>query len=72
MDPVPYYMDGDSGILDVCREIKNRVKGFSYVYRMTNDSSWVDRTWEELKVWSSINMLNLVSDISIPFLERGW
>ena len=52
MDPVPYFMDGDSGILDVCREIKERVKAFSYVYRMTNDSSWVDRTFEELKVFS--------------------
>ena len=50
MAPVPYYLDGDSGILDVCREIKERVKAFSYVYRMTNDSSWVDRTFEELQV----------------------
>ena len=50
MDPVPYYMDGDSGILDVCREVKERVKTFAYVYRMTNDSSWVDRTWLELQV----------------------
>lgn len=50
MPPVPYFMDGDSGILDVCREVKERVKTFAYVYRMTNDSSWVDRTWLELQV----------------------
>ncbi|KAL5534002.1 hypothetical protein ACEPAG_462 [Sanghuangporus baumii] len=49
MDPVPYFMDGDSGILDVCRQVKERVKAFAYVYRMTNDSSWVDRTWMELQ-----------------------
>ncbi|CAK5267623.1 unnamed protein product [Mycena citricolor] len=46
---VPYFMDGSSGILDVCRMIKQRVKAFSYVYRMTNNSHWVDRTWEELQ-----------------------
>ena len=54
MDPVPYFMDGDSGILDVCRQVKERVKAFSYVYRMTNDSSWVDRTFVELQVRSDI------------------
>ncbi|KAJ7434212.1 hypothetical protein B0H11DRAFT_1938807 [Mycena galericulata] len=46
---VVYYMDGDSGILDVARQVKQRVKAFSYVYRMTNDTHWVDRTWEELQ-----------------------
>ncbi|KAJ6607509.1 heparinase II/III family protein [Mycena sp. CBHHK59/15] len=46
---VVYYMDGDSGILDVAREVKQRVKAFAYVYRMTNDTKWVDRTWEELQ-----------------------
>lgn len=50
MPPVPYFMDGSSGILDVCRQVKERVKAFAYVYRMTNDSSWVDRTWTELQV----------------------
>ncbi|KAJ7155401.1 chondroitin AC/alginate lyase [Mycena crocata] len=46
---VVYYMDGDSGILDVAREVKQRVKAFGYVYRMTNDTHWVDRMWEELQ-----------------------
>ncbi|KAJ7115947.1 chondroitin AC/alginate lyase [Mycena epipterygia] len=46
---VVYFMDGDSGILDVAREVKQRVKAFGYVYRMTNNTHWVDRTWEELQ-----------------------
>ncbi|THH10150.1 hypothetical protein EW145_g1518 [Phellinidium pouzarii] len=40
---------GNAGILDVCRQVKERSKAFSYVYRMTNDSAWVDRTWLELQ-----------------------
>lgn len=47
--PVAYFMDGDSGILDNAREIKRRVKAFAYVYRMTNDTRWVDRTWVEIQ-----------------------
>lgn len=43
-------MDGDSGILDNAREIKMRIKAFAYVYRMTNDTKWVDRTFTELQV----------------------
>lgn len=53
MDPVVYYMDGDSGILDNAREVKERIKAFAYAYRMTNNSAWVDRAWEELQVRSS-------------------
>ncbi|KAJ6490637.1 chondroitin AC/alginate lyase [Mycena vitilis] len=47
--PVVYFLDGDSGILDNARDIKRRIKAFAYVYRMTNDSSWVDRAWEEIQ-----------------------
>ncbi|KAJ7929313.1 chondroitin AC/alginate lyase, partial [Mycena leptocephala] len=47
--PVVYFNDGDSGILDNARDIKRRIKAFAYVYRMTNDSSWVDRAWEEIQ-----------------------
>ncbi|KAJ7069624.1 chondroitin AC/alginate lyase [Mycena amicta] len=47
--PVVYFLDGDSGILDNARQIKQRIKAFAYVYRMTNDTAWVDRTWEELQ-----------------------
>ncbi|KAK0198277.1 chondroitin AC/alginate lyase [Armillaria mellea] len=49
LDPVVYHMDGDSGILDNAREVKMRVKAFAYVYRMTNDTKWVDRCWEEIQ-----------------------
>ncbi|KDQ14441.1 hypothetical protein BOTBODRAFT_159293 [Botryobasidium botryosum FD-172 SS1] len=49
MDPVPYYMDGSSGILDVARQVKVRVKTFAYIFRLTNDTKWVDRTWAELQ-----------------------
>ncbi|KAJ7461528.1 chondroitin AC/alginate lyase [Mycena latifolia] len=49
LPPVVYFLDGDSGILDNARQIKQRIKAFAYVYRMTNDSSWVDRAWEEIQ-----------------------
>ncbi|KAF9244547.1 chondroitin AC/alginate lyase [Melanogaster broomeanus] len=49
LPPVAYIMDSGNGILDPAREIKQRVKAFSYAYRMTNDTTWVDRTWTELK-----------------------
>ncbi|KAF7308532.1 hypothetical protein HMN09_00702300 [Mycena chlorophos] len=52
MVPVPYVNDGGTsgnGILDVARQIKQRVKAFSYAYRMTNDTHWADRCWEELQ-----------------------
>ncbi|KAF8222134.1 hypothetical protein L208DRAFT_1324262 [Tricholoma matsutake] len=47
--PVPYAMDGSSGILDVARQTKMRIKAFAYVYRMTNDTKWVDRAWAEIQ-----------------------
>lgn len=50
LQPVVYNLDGGNGILDNAREIKERVKAFSYVYRMTNDTKWVDRLWSELEV----------------------
>jgi len=49
LPPEVYFMDGPSGILDNAREIKMRIKAFAYVYRMTNDTKWVDRAWAELK-----------------------
>ncbi|KIM66348.1 hypothetical protein SCLCIDRAFT_1211588 [Scleroderma citrinum Foug A] len=49
LPPVAYFYDGGNGILDLAREIKQRVKAFAYVYRMTNDTKWVDRTWTELQ-----------------------
>ncbi|KAH9857976.1 chondroitin AC/alginate lyase [Lenzites betulinus] len=49
LEPVQYHLDGSSGILDNAREVKMRVKAFAYVYRMTNDPKWLDRTYAELQ-----------------------
>jgi hypothetical protein len=57
MDVVPYVEDGGltgSGILDVSRQVKERIKAWSYAYRMTNDSVWAERAWTELLVSCSI------------------
>jgi hypothetical protein len=50
LPPVVYFLDGGNGILDPAREIKQRIKAFSYVYRLTNDTTWLDRTYVELQV----------------------
>jgi hypothetical protein len=50
--PVPYNIDGGldkSGVLDVAREVKMRIKVFAYAYRMTKETSWADRAWRELQ-----------------------
>jgi len=62
--PVPYYMDGGSGILDNAREVKMRVKAFAYVYRMTNNTKWADRLYKELE--------NAVSDSFGPSGASKW
>ncbi|THH14362.1 hypothetical protein EW146_g5957 [Bondarzewia mesenterica] len=49
LPPVVYHMDGGSGILDNAREIKMRIKAFSYAYRMTNNTDWVNRAWTEIQ-----------------------
>ncbi|KAI0785455.1 chondroitin AC/alginate lyase [Irpex lacteus] len=48
LDNVQYFMDGSSGILDNCRYVKERIKAWAYVYRMTNNTKWVDRAVKEL------------------------
>ena len=60
LPPVVYFMDGDSGILDNARNVKMRIKAFAYVYRMTNDTKWVDRAWAEIKV-SYIRFMHVTS-----------
>ena len=50
LSPVTYVMDSGNGILDPARQVKQRIKAFSYVYRMTNDTKWLDRVWTELQV----------------------
>lgn len=54
---VPYIVDGGSGILDVSRQVKLRLKAFSYVYRMTNDTKWADRAWLELEVCAPLHCI---------------
>ncbi|KAH9836964.1 chondroitin AC/alginate lyase [Rhodofomes roseus] len=46
---VPYFLDSGNGILDVARQIKMRIKAFSYAYRMSNNTKWVDRAYKELQ-----------------------
>ena len=52
-DTVPYNIDGGlagSGVLDVAREIKVRVKQWAYAYRVTNETRYADRVYRELQV----------------------
>lgn len=49
-DPTPYIVDGDSGVLDVAREIKLKVKNWAYAYRITGNTQYADRVWRELWV----------------------
>lgn len=51
MPNVPYVQDGGlsgSGILDVSRQVKERMKAWGYAYRLTKDQAWVTRAWTEL------------------------
>lgn len=48
---VPYDIDGGldkSGVLDVARKMKQRIKNLAYAYRITKDTKHVDRAWLEL------------------------
>jgi len=54
-DTVPYNIDGGldgSGVLDVAREIKVRVKQWAYAYKVTNETRYADRVYRELNVRS--------------------
>jgi len=46
---VPYFLDGGSGILDVAREVKQRIKAFGYAYRISRDTRWSNQAWLELQ-----------------------
>lgn len=51
--PVPYTPDGGlggSGVLDVARKMKVRVKNWAYAYKVTNDTRFADRVWLEIRV----------------------
>ena len=55
MDPVQYITDGGlggSGVLDIARELKVRLKAWAYAWKVSGDQQWVDRTWRELQVAS--------------------
>ena len=50
---VPYNIDGGltlSGVLDVARQVKERIKAYAYAFRVTGDQGWVSRAWDELEV----------------------
>jgi hypothetical protein len=52
-DPVPYDIDGGldgSGVLDVARKMKVRVKQWAYAYKITNETRYADRVYRELNV----------------------
>lgn len=53
MPPVNYSIDGGyagSGILDVSREVQQRVRAWAYAYRLSKDKKWSRRAWKELHV----------------------
>lgn len=53
MAPTVYAIDGGlsgSGVLDVAREVQLRIKHWGYAYKLSNDTKWVDRAWQELQV----------------------
>ena len=57
-DELTYDIDGGlagSGVLDIARELKVRVKDWAYAYQMTNDTAWVDRTYRELQNAAGVN-----------------
>jgi hypothetical protein len=65
---VPVFDGGPaaSGILDPAREVKLRVKHYSYAYRRTNDTQWVDRLWKELQVCP---LLSTQAFMILPFIR---
>lgn len=57
-DPLPYTIDGGlggNGVLDIARQMKVRVKLWSYAYRMTNETRFVDRVYRELQTAAGNN-----------------
>ncbi|KAG2008563.1 heparinase II/III family protein [Coprinopsis cinerea AmutBmut pab1-1] len=49
LPPVRYHMDGYSGILDNAREFKMRIKAFAYAWRLSQNTRWADRAWQEIQ-----------------------
>lgn len=56
-DPLIYLIDGGlggSGVLDIARQTKMRIKSLAYAYRMSNQTQFADRAWRELQVWPNV------------------
>ncbi len=52
-DPLTYTIDGGldaSGVLDIARQTKMRIKSLAYAYRMSNQTKYADRAYRELQV----------------------
>ncbi|GAA96245.1 hypothetical protein E5Q_02909 [Mixia osmundae IAM 14324] len=55
LSPTNYSIDGGlsgSGVLDVAREVQLRLKHWGYAWKMSNDTKWADRAWQEVLVAS--------------------
>lgn len=66
-DPEPYVIDGGldgSGVLDVARRMKVKVKNWAYAYRITNETKYADRAWLELQTAAGNNS-------AVPFGADG-
>ena len=52
-DPLLYTEDGGltgSGVLDVARQLKTRIKSLAYAYRVSNETKYAQRAYRELQV----------------------
>ncbi|ORX35954.1 chondroitin AC/alginate lyase [Kockovaella imperatae] len=66
-DPVPYTPDGGltgSGVLDVARKMKLRVKNWAYAYKVTNETKYAERVW--LEIWTAAG-----NNSAVPFGANG-
>ncbi len=58
--PKGYVVDGGltgSGVLDIAREIKLKVKNWAYAYKMTNNTDYLNRVYLELQVGAAVPLL---------------
>jgi len=90
MSPTNYSIDGClscSGVLDVAREVQQRIKFWAYAWKMSNDTKWVDRAWTELEVaagntsqsfgtdgdnWNSAHFLDLAEFTAAYAMAYDW
>lgn len=74
MPPTNYSIDGGyagSGVLDVSRQVQQRVRAWAYAYRMTKDSKWSDRAWKEL-VTAAGNTSQPFGQGPAPLPDQHW